>query len=57
MEQGPYRDLDSVSSKWRKMSGIVNQFSEEYNKIYTSRRRSWMSDEDVFKAALEKIQD
>ncbi|KAJ0576350.1 putative glutathione transferase [Helianthus annuus] len=54
MKQGPYRDLDSASSKYRKMSGVVNRFSEEYNKIYTSGRRSGMSDEDVFKAALEK---
>ncbi|XP_022021916.1 uncharacterized protein LOC110921869 [Helianthus annuus] len=53
MEQGPYRDVDSVSSKWRKMSGLVNKFSEEYNKIYTSGRRSGMSDEDVFKKALD----
>ncbi|XP_022020012.1 uncharacterized protein LOC110920084 [Helianthus annuus] len=53
MEQGPYRDLDSVSSKWRKMNGSVNKFSEEYNKIYTSGHRSGMSDEDVFKKALE----
>ncbi|XP_021992141.1 uncharacterized protein LOC110888957 [Helianthus annuus] len=54
MEEGPYQDLDSVSSKWRKMSGVVNRFSEEYNKIYTSGRRSGMSGEFVFKAALEK---
>ncbi|XP_022041376.1 glutathione S-transferase T2-like [Helianthus annuus] len=53
MEQGPYRDVDSVSSKWRKMSGFVNKFSEEYNKIYSSGRRSGMSDEDVFKKALD----
>ncbi|KAJ0432571.1 hypothetical protein HanIR_Chr17g0860701 [Helianthus annuus] len=31
MDQGPYRDIDSVSSKWRKMSGFVNRFCEEYN--------------------------
>ncbi|XP_021986679.1 glutathione S-transferase T3-like [Helianthus annuus] len=53
MEQGPYRDVDSVSSKWRKMSGFVNKFSEEYNKIYSSGRRSGMSDEDVFIKALK----
>ncbi|XP_021986005.1 caldesmon-like [Helianthus annuus] len=54
MDQGPYRDIDSVSSKWRKMNGVVNKFCEEYNKIYTSGRRSGMSDVDVFKQALEK---
>ncbi|XP_021984881.1 uncharacterized protein LOC110880720 [Helianthus annuus] len=54
MDQGPYRDIDSVSSKWRKMNGFVNKFCDEYNKIYTSGRRSGMSDDDVFKQALEK---
>ncbi|XP_021995672.1 uncharacterized protein LOC110892837 [Helianthus annuus] len=54
MDKGPYRDIDSVSLKWRKMNGFVNKFCEEYNKIYTSGRRSGMSDEDVFKQALEK---
>ncbi|KAJ0913510.1 putative No apical meristem-associated domain-containing protein [Helianthus annuus] len=44
MDQGPYRDIN----------GFVNKFCEEYNKIYTSGRRSGMSDEDVFKQALEK---
>ncbi|MFS7956795.1 hypothetical protein Hanom_Chr07g00658751 [Helianthus anomalus] len=34
------------------MSGFGNKFSEEYNKIYTSGRRSGMSNEDVFKKAL-----
>ncbi|KAJ0929101.1 putative glutathione transferase [Helianthus annuus] len=54
MDQGSYRDIDSVSSKWRKMNGFVNKFCDEYNKIYTSGRRSGMSDEDVFEQALEK---
>ncbi|XP_022024273.1 uncharacterized protein LOC110924586 [Helianthus annuus] len=53
MDQGPYRDIDSVSSKWRKMNGFVNKFCDEYNKIYSSGRRSGMSDEDVFKKAME----
>ncbi|KAJ0834050.1 putative glutathione transferase [Helianthus annuus] len=53
MDQGPYRDIDSVSSKWRKMNGFVNRFCEEYNKIYSSGRRSGMSDEDMFKKVLE----
>ncbi|KAJ0497925.1 putative glutathione transferase [Helianthus annuus] len=49
MEQGPYRDVDSISSKWRKMNPIVNRFAAIYNNLYTSHRRSGMSDEDVFK--------
>ncbi|KAM0063050.1 putative glutathione transferase [Helianthus debilis subsp. tardiflorus] len=54
MDQGPYQDIDSVSSKWRKMNASVNRFCEEYNKLYTSDRRSGMSDDDVFKKALDK---
>ncbi|XP_021979646.1 bcl-2-associated transcription factor 1-like [Helianthus annuus] len=54
MDQGLYRDIDSVSSKWRKLNSAVNRFCEEYNKIYTSGRRSGMSDDDVFKQALDK---
>ncbi|XP_035837107.1 caldesmon-like [Helianthus annuus] len=54
MDQGPYRDIDSVSSKWRKLNASVNRFCQEYNKISTSGRRSSMSDDDVFKQALDK---
>ncbi|XP_021995584.1 glutathione S-transferase T3-like [Helianthus annuus] len=54
MEQGHYRDVDSISSKWRKMHLIVNRFASIYNNLYTSNRRSGMSDEDVFKAAMDK---
>ncbi|XP_022014338.1 uncharacterized protein LOC110913828 [Helianthus annuus] len=57
MDQGPYRDIDSVSSKWQKMNGFVNKFCEEYNKIYSSGRRSGTSDEDVFKKALEMYKE
>ncbi|XP_022003272.1 uncharacterized protein LOC110900711 [Helianthus annuus] len=53
MDQGPYLDVDSVSSKWRKMSGFVNKFCEEYNKVCGSGRRSGMSDDYVFKKALD----
>ncbi|KAF5766443.1 putative No apical meristem-associated domain-containing protein [Helianthus annuus] len=42
-----------MSSKWRKMNGFVNRFCEEYNKIYSSGLLSGMSDEYVFKKALE----
>ncbi|XP_022023666.1 uncharacterized protein LOC110923919 [Helianthus annuus] len=54
MDQGPYRDIDSVLSKWRKINEFVNKFCDEYNKIYTSVRRSGMNDDDVLKQALEK---
>ncbi|XP_021992668.1 glutathione S-transferase T3-like [Helianthus annuus] len=54
MDQGPYRDIDSVSSKWRKLNSAINRFCEEYNKLYTSDRRSGWNDEDVFKMALQK---
>ncbi|XP_021995700.1 sporozoite surface protein 2-like [Helianthus annuus] len=54
MDQGPYRDIDSISSKWRKMNSSVNRFCEEYNKLYTSDRCRDMSDDDVFKKALDK---
>ncbi|XP_021980824.1 uncharacterized protein LOC110876975 [Helianthus annuus] len=57
MDQGPYRDIDSVSSKWRKLNSAVNRFCEEYNKIYTSGRRSGMSDDDVFKKALDNYKN
>ena len=57
MGQGPYRDLDSVSSKWRKMQPKLNRFSEIHNRLSTSSRRSGMSDDDVFKAAMDKFQD
>ncbi|MFS7992009.1 hypothetical protein Hanom_Chr12g01077291 [Helianthus anomalus] len=54
MDQGPYRDINSIYSKWRKMNASVNRFCEEYKKLYTSDRRSGMSDDDVFKKALDK---
>ncbi|XP_022034764.1 uncharacterized protein LOC110936658 [Helianthus annuus] len=54
-DQGPYRDVDSVSSKWRKMNSSINRFCEEYNKLYTSDRRSGWNDEDVFKNGVGKV--
>ncbi|XP_021974604.1 uncharacterized protein LOC110869677 [Helianthus annuus] len=54
MDQGAYRDVDSVSSKWRKLNASINRFCEEYDKLYTSGRRSGMSDDDVFQKALDK---
>ncbi|KAF5783447.1 hypothetical protein HanXRQr2_Chr11g0508061 [Helianthus annuus] len=35
MDQDPYRNVDSVSSKWRKMNSSINRFCEEYKKLYT----------------------
>ncbi|XP_035845242.1 glutathione S-transferase T3-like [Helianthus annuus] len=51
MEQGPLRDLDSVSGKWRKMSKAINTFSGCYNQIYTNPP-SGSNDEDILNLAF-----
>ncbi|XP_021984731.1 glutathione S-transferase T3-like [Helianthus annuus] len=56
MEQGPYRDLDSVASKWRKMHTVVNRFCGYYNNLYTNRPSGW-SDDVVFKEAMRRYED
>ncbi|XP_021971615.1 uncharacterized protein LOC110866775 [Helianthus annuus] len=53
MEQGPMRDLDSVSGKWRKMSKAINTFSGYYNQIYTNPP-SGSNDEDILNLALKE---
>ncbi|XP_021975145.1 uncharacterized protein LOC110870260 [Helianthus annuus] len=53
MEQGPMRELDSVSGKWRKMSKAINTFSGYYNQIYTNPP-SGSNDEDILNLALAK---
>ncbi|XP_022020135.1 glutathione S-transferase T3-like [Helianthus annuus] len=53
MEQGPMRDLDSVSGKWRKMSKASNTFSGYYNQIYTNPP-SGSNKEDILNLALAK---
>ncbi|XP_022029076.2 glutathione S-transferase T3-like [Helianthus annuus] len=53
MKQGPMRDLDSVSGKWRKMSKAINTFSGYYNQIYTNPP-SGSNDENILNLALAK---
>ncbi|KAJ0611804.1 putative glutathione transferase [Helianthus annuus] len=53
MGQGPIRDLDSVSGKWRKMNKAVNDFCGYYNPLYINRP-SGSSDEDVLNLAMAK---
>ncbi|XP_022008319.1 uncharacterized protein LOC110907680 [Helianthus annuus] len=53
MGQGPIRDLDSVSGKWRKMNKCVNDFIGIYNPLYINRP-SGSSDEDVLNLAMVK---
>ncbi|KAJ0576270.1 hypothetical protein HanIR_Chr05g0222431 [Helianthus annuus] len=54
MEQGHYHDIESISLKWQKIHPVVNRFAAIYNNLYTSNRRSRMSDEDVFKETMRK---
>ncbi|XP_035838041.1 uncharacterized protein LOC118485729 [Helianthus annuus] len=53
MGQGPTRDLDSVSGKWRKMNKCVNDFIRIYNPLYINRP-SGSSDEDVLNLAMAR---
>ncbi|XP_022040688.1 glutathione S-transferase T3-like [Helianthus annuus] len=53
MGEGPYRDLESVSGKWRKMNKCVNDFIGIYNPLYI-HRPSGTSDEDVLNLAISK---
>ena len=53
MGQGPIRDIDSVSGKWRKMNKCVNDFIGVYNPLYINRP-SRSSDEDVLNLAMAK---
>ncbi|XP_022031267.1 glutathione S-transferase T3-like [Helianthus annuus] len=46
--------LGTSDNPWRKLNSAINRFCEEYNKLYTSDRRSGWNDEDVFKMALQK---
>ncbi|KAJ0445468.1 putative glutathione transferase [Helianthus annuus] len=56
MEQGPYCDLDSVASKWRKMHPVVNRFFGTYNNLYVNHPSGW-SNEDIFKEAMRRYED
>ncbi|XP_021971877.1 glutathione S-transferase T3-like [Helianthus annuus] len=53
MEQGPARDVESVSCKWRKMNKTINTFSGYYNQIYINPP-SGSNDEDILNLALAK---
>ncbi|XP_021991355.1 glutathione S-transferase T3-like [Helianthus annuus] len=53
MGQGPMRDLNSVSGKWRKMNKTINEFCGYYNQIYTNPP-SGSNDEDILNLALAK---
>ncbi|XP_021980541.2 glutathione S-transferase T2-like [Helianthus annuus] len=53
MGQGPARDLDPVSGKWRKMNKCVNDFIGIYNPLYINRP-SGSSGEDVLNLAMAR---
>ncbi|XP_021991371.1 uncharacterized protein LOC110888139 [Helianthus annuus] len=53
MGEGPYRDLESVSGKWRKMNKCVNDFIGIYNPLYINCP-SGSSDEDVLNLAMAR---
>ncbi|XP_035840415.1 glutathione S-transferase T2-like [Helianthus annuus] len=53
MGEGPYRDLKSISGKWRKMNKCVNDFIGIYNPLYINRP-SGSSDEDVLNLAMAR---
>ncbi|XP_022008435.1 glutathione S-transferase T3-like [Helianthus annuus] len=53
MEQGPMRDVDSVSGKWRKMSKIINRFCDIYN-LYYINPPSGSNEDDILNLALAK---
>ncbi|XP_035845308.1 glutathione S-transferase T3-like [Helianthus annuus] len=55
MEQGPMRDVDSVSGKWRKMIKVINRFSGIYNQYYTNPPSG--NEEDILNLALAKWDD
>ncbi|XP_021984862.1 uncharacterized protein LOC110880698 [Helianthus annuus] len=53
MEHGPARDVESVSSKWRKRSKVINNFNQIYNQIYTSPP-SGSNDQDILNLVIAK---
>ncbi|MFS7989410.1 putative glutathione transferase transcription factor MYB family [Helianthus anomalus] len=53
MEHGPARDIESVSSKWRKMIKVINNFNQIYNQIYLSPP-SGSNDQDILNLAIAK---
>ncbi|MFS7997233.1 putative glutathione transferase transcription factor MYB family [Helianthus anomalus] len=53
MEHGPARDIESVSSKWRKMIKVINAFNQIYNQIYLSPP-SGSNEQDILNLAIAK---
>ncbi|KAJ0453751.1 putative glutathione transferase [Helianthus annuus] len=51
MEQGEYRTIDSISSKWRKMNTLINRFCGFYNTTCANKPSGW-NHENVFNEAV-----
>ncbi|XP_021971899.1 glutathione S-transferase T3-like [Helianthus annuus] len=51
MEQGEYRTIDSISSKWRKMNTLINRFCGFYNTTRANKPSGW-NHENVFNEAV-----
>ncbi|XP_022031812.1 uncharacterized protein LOC110932868 [Helianthus annuus] len=51
MEQGEYRTIDSISSKWRKMNTLIKRFCGFYNITLANKPSGW-NHENVFNEAL-----
>ncbi|XP_022013832.1 glutathione S-transferase T3-like [Helianthus annuus] len=51
MEQGEYRTVDSIGSKWRKMNTVIQRFCGFYNKTLTNKPSGW-NNENAFNEAL-----
>ncbi|XP_021980719.1 uncharacterized protein LOC110876867 [Helianthus annuus] len=51
MEQGEYRTIDSISSKWRKMNTLIQRFCGFYNTTLANKPSGW-NHENVFNEAV-----
>ncbi|MFS7959602.1 putative glutathione transferase [Helianthus anomalus] len=51
MEQGEYRTIDSISSKWRKMNTLIQRFYGFYNTTHANKPSGW-NHENVFNEAV-----
>ncbi|XP_022025006.1 uncharacterized protein LOC110925360 [Helianthus annuus] len=47
MEQGEYRNIDSIGSKWRKMNTVIQRFCGFYNQTLSNKPSGW-NHENVF---------
>ncbi|XP_022020236.1 uncharacterized protein LOC110920326 [Helianthus annuus] len=50
-QQGEYRTIDSISSKWRKMNTLIQRFCGFYNTMLANKPSGW-NHENVFNEAL-----